>query len=272
VTLLVHGLVRYRKGCRCFSCRLAKADYERRRLAAELPGYIDADRAREHLAALRRAGFGLRRICAETGLSRSALQRLSWQATVHRTTEARLLAMPAGEAPKPSRFVAATGTHRRVQAMCTLGWSPRAQAQMAGLGPTASNRMLMVEQVQPRTAEQIRRLYDKLSMEPAPPSRAATRARGRALSGLFFPPLAWDDEVIDDADALPCLLPPVEPVDRDLELLVQHVVAGHLVEVTRPARVEIVRRLPGTPRRRVAELARCTPDYVDLLRRQEASC
>lgn len=264
MTTLAHGWVRYRKGCRCFTCRLAKSEYEQQRLAGELAGCVDAGPAREHLAALRAAGFGLRRIVVETGVSRSALQRLSVQATVHKTTETRLLSMPLVEAPKPKRFISAVGTHRRVQALCTLGWSPRSQIQRAGLAQAGSTRLLAGAQVWPRTAEKVRRLYDELSMKPAPPSRAATRARQRAVGQRFFPPLAWDDETIDDPAALPCLLPPVEPVDPALELAVQHVVARHDVPVTPAVRREIVRRWPDARRSELASVCRC---HVEVIRR-----
>jgi len=268
VTTSVHGYVRYHQGCRCFTCRIGKSRYEQQLRDGERPGIVDAGPARRHVAALRAAGFGTRRLVAATGVSRSTLQRLETQPTVFAVTAERLLAYHGQPVPSPQRFIPATGTHRRMQALCALGWSPRSQIQMAGLAQAGSTRLLAVNQVWPRTAEKVRVLYEQLAMTVPPPGRHATKARHRAVRERVFPPLAWDDDLLDDPAALPCLLPPVEPVGRDVELAVQHRAAGHAVDVTSQVRRELIRRTPERPIADVAELAQCTRQYVSSLRKQ----
>lgn len=268
-----HGYVQYNKGCRCFTCRLGKHEYEKNHVTGGVL-LVDAGPAREHLAALRASGFGLKRIEHATGIGRATLSRLAHAAgpTIRQTTAERLLAFRPVELSPPRRYVHALGTHRRIQALCTLGWPPAQQVAMAGLAETGSTRLLPMDQVWPATAEKIGALYERLSMTIAPPSRFATKARNRARRELFFPPLAWDDEAIDDPAALPCILPPVAPVDTGLELLVQHLAAGHPVEPTTAAIREVIRRMPEA---KPAELAlvvrRPAKTVADLRSRMRAS-
>lgn len=266
-----HGYTRYQTdGCRCFTCAMAKSQY-RQRLEAGLGGrYVDAQPAREHFNALRDVGFGTRRLADLTGVSRSTLQRLPTGATVHQWVAAALFAVPVAAAPASSRYIPAVGTQRMAWALAALGWSVNTQADRAGIGRTQMRLMLKNQTLSPRHAASVRRLYDELSMQVPEPGRASTRARRWAMAELLFPPLAWDDETIDDPDTLPCLLPPLEPVTRDLELTIQHVVAGHDVPVTAPVQREIIRRLPGVNRTEVARIARCHPETVTRFRQVNA--
>lgn len=269
-----HGIQRYQTDrCRCFTCRLAKAEYRRRCEAGRIDGYVDAGPVREHFHALRSAGYGTRRIESLAGVSRPTLRRLAMSpATVHRKVAAAVLAIPVGPPPPPRRYVPSIGTHRRLQALAALGWSLTYQAKRAGMPQSQLLRTLANPSLEPGNARKVSALYDDLSMQVPEPSAWVARVREKARLDRWFPPLAWDEKTIDDPAALPCILPPVAPVDTGLELLVQHLAAGHPVEPTRAAIREVIRRMPDA---KPAELAlvvrRPAKSVADLRSRMRAS-
>lgn len=263
-------------GCRCFPCSNARFRYDIRRQMLISQGkwqpYVDAAEARAHVELLRAAGLGTRQVAALAGCNRKAMQNVL-NGTVQRVrpeTHAAILAVPL-DAPKPDKaLVDATAARRMVQGLAAVGWSITKQAEARGQLVSNQLRLTGAESVTAATEREIFDLYDRWSMRPPPDTWQVRRSKALASRNLWFPPLAWDDDTIGDPDALPVLLLPVKPVDRDLELAVQHVVAGHQVEVSAEARREIVRRLPKASRAEVARLARCHVKTVTELRRRAA--
>ncbi|WP_433078942.1 hypothetical protein ACQP1P_38765 [Dactylosporangium sp. CA-052675] len=267
-----HGYARYRlDGCRCEVCGTARREYDRRRVRRTAQGrwqpFVEPGPARAHAEALRAAGLGTRQIAALAGINRKALQDVLNGSTgrIRPATAAALLAVPLTAEVAAKTVVPAVGTHRCQQALAAAGWSLTMQA--AEVGWTVSNYFGLLRRtaVIAQTARLVRDLYERWQALPPPEGHAANLARRRAREKSWFPPFAWDDD-IDNPDALPCLLPPVEPVDRDLELLVQHLAAGHPAVPTTAARLEVVRRTDGWPAAEIAAVARCSPDYVWTLR------
>lgn len=254
---------RYRSGCRCGPCRYAQADGRR---AARPLG--DAAVVKEHVRVLAAAGIGQRRLAALAGISARTLGRLLYEGgRPLADTVDKILAVQPGADPA-LRGVPALGTVRRLRALRTLGWTNTSLAPRLGVDPDAVSKVTYGyrELVRRSTAASAAAVYAELSelRPPALPGAAATRTRARQQ--LWFPPIAWDDDVLDDADALPCLLPPVEPVDRDLELLVQHLAAGHPVEPTTAAVEEVIRRMPNAKPAEIAPIARRPARAVANLR------
>ena len=66
---------------------------------------------------------------------------------------------------------------------------------------------MYADRVQRRTAEKVARLYDELSMVAGPSTRATTEAKRKG----WAPPLAWDEEDLDDPAAKPAAHPPGLP-------------------------------------------------------------
>lgn len=97
------------------------------------------------------------------------------------------------------RLVDATGTRRRLQALSALGWSMDAVAPYFGVGLAAVHKWRIAEQVNTTTAERVRAVYDHLSLTQGPSRRSQLNA---ARMG-WPPPLAWDDDSIDNPDAGP---------------------------------------------------------------------
>jgi len=208
-------------GCRCDDCRAANRAAASRRDRQILYGrwqpYVDAEPAREHLRALSAAGIGWKRAAELAGLSTSAVSKLLYGGPGERPPSRRIRPQTAGAilAVKPSAgqlapgaLTGITGTRRRLQALVATGWS---QARLAGeLGLTGANfgAMMRCDQVTAGTARAVSELYDRL-WNQSPPGHdqrtriAASRARNYAAARGWVPPLAWDDDVIDDPDGRP---------------------------------------------------------------------
>jgi len=208
-------------GCRCDLCTAANREAERRRERQILYGrwepYVDAAPARDHLRALAAAGIGWKRAAQLARVSTGSVSKLLYGGPGDRppsrrirpqTAAAILTVSPSAQAVAPGALVDSGGTRRRVQALVTRGWS---QARLAcQLAVTGSNfaTMMRREQVTAATARAVGELYDRLWDKPPPESNqreriAAARARNYAAERGWAPPLAWDDDIIDDPSGRP---------------------------------------------------------------------
>lgn len=219
--------------CRCAECRAASTRYESERARRKVyedttPGvpssFVSGDVVRAHLRTLMEAGMGWKRIAGAAGVKSS---------TVYPILYGKHLGQPDHPEHRPPRVrvtravadailaveldladgvpVDQTGTARRVQALVARGWSG---SRIAGrLGVERSNFTAVMNGthlVTVATREAVRALYDEL-WDVAPPEDnhrdriAATRARRLAQRRGWVPPLAWDDETIDDPTARPDL-------------------------------------------------------------------
>lgn len=143
------------------------------------------------------------------------------------------------------RTVPIVGAERRIEALQALGWSLeelsiRAGKSRAWLHVTINaNRSGMIYR---RNHDLIAALYDELSMT-LPNTRFAARERNRARRKGFRPPLAWDEDNIDNPDARPRgaangkRKTDVDPV------AVERAMAGDRIQLTRDERYEVVARL-----------------------------
>lgn len=98
-------------------------------------------------------------------------------------------------------MVDSVGVVRRRQALAAMGYGLPDLAPHFGVTPRAVSNYMRRPRVHRSTLERWRQVYDLLSMTPGPSSKA----RGEALRRGWLPPLAWDDETIDDPDAVPDL-------------------------------------------------------------------
>jgi transcriptional regulator with XRE-family HTH domain len=99
--------------------------------------------------------------------------------------------------------VAITGTTRRLRALIALGWPQAELARQTGL-PTCTISHLVrgdIDRTSRRNAAVVYDLYERLSMTPGP----SDWQRQRAKEAGWAPPLAWDDDSIDNPDATPHL-------------------------------------------------------------------
>jgi hypothetical protein len=136
-----------------------------------------------------------------------------------------------------------TGTRRRLQALAAIGWTSTDLAVRLGVDRTAVSENMRYEgPVLVTTAARTRALYDELSMTPGP----SAIARARALAKGWAPPLAWDDDTIDDPKAKPYRQTKYEQTQtyRTVdEVAVERVLAGEVLELTEAEREVVVERL-----------------------------
>ncbi len=103
----------------------------------------------------------------------------------------------------------AIGTQRRIQALMTRSWALAAIARDSGLrAPQLARALENPATITPKLAAKMSVAYDQLWGKEPPRStqherEIAAAACALALDGDWAPPLAWDDEQIDKADAQP---------------------------------------------------------------------
>lgn len=118
------------------------------------------------------------------------------------------------------RKVPALGARRRVQALAAIGWTFGELG--ARLTPPVTSeaigKLLKHDVTYRDKAEQIARLYDELWDQPRAGTQGAARSRNRALRDGWLPPMAWDDDRLDDPAYVP-----LDQVLRDWDAaLVEH--------------------------------------------------
>jgi hypothetical protein len=208
--LIPHGTLGGYTGrhhCRCTACCDANTAYARRRRdqlhKGIWRGRVDNQQARDHIAALRRTGMSIDTIETLSGVPKSVLTHTTTHARyiLKRNADAILTITPTHEGVPPTHRVPATGTRRRVQALCRIGWPLSAIGGHLGVSKEATNALLNRPKVTAAKATAVAKVYDRLSMTPGP----SVRARRAAEASGWAPPLAWDDDTIDYPTAKPDL-------------------------------------------------------------------
>lgn len=220
----VHGDYRMyvTHGCRCSTCKEAnntRARRRRRQTAYGRSPYTSADRSREHVISLTSNGLGIKQIHKISGVPASSISRLLYGRTergeglakrILKTNEAKILAVqPSLDNMADAQPTDGTGTIRRLQALMAVGWSAPILAERMGLNDAAFRKLLASNRkVFVSTYRNARRIYDELwNQEPPQTNRfersTATRARNLAARKGWPPPMAWDDDHIDNPKAKP---------------------------------------------------------------------
>lgn len=143
------------------------------------------------------------------------------------------------------QHITITGARRRLQALAALGWSSEVVAERCGIHPTSLNEIRRGERrqyVHRDVAEAIGRVYDALSMTIPEPSRSVSWTRSRARANGYLPPLAWEDERIDDPDYRPVMRREGSRI-RELDpVVVERVLSGERMDATPAEKAEVIRR------------------------------
>lgn len=210
-------------GCRCEPCSHARMEADRHRARLKAYGrytrYVNADGVRAHVRSLMAAGMGLKRIVVVSGVSQGALWKLVYgkrqpdgtqtpSRRVLRETAERLYALdPAWNGPlslADGALVPTIGARRRVRALVALGWS---QSKIAAALDVGRANFHLADETHTHTTvardRAVTALYDQWSMRLPPQTNqreriAASRARNYAKARGWLPPLALDDDHIDD--------------------------------------------------------------------------
>lgn len=209
--------------CRCAPCKAANTTYEtnRSRLIAygRWQPYVDAEPIRAHVRGLMEFGIGWQRLARISGVPNGSLSKLLYGGPgdrppskgVRSATALKLLAVePSLDLLGATVNVDSCGTRRRLQALVTLGWSQSKLARRLGMLPTNFSKTMTASAIRADTARKVLAFYDEL-WNQAPPEVShrdkvvASRARNMARARGWVPPLAWDDDTIDDPTARPDL-------------------------------------------------------------------
>jgi transcriptional regulator with XRE-family HTH domain len=193
--------------CRRDECRQAhnKAARDRRRQQAY--GRYNrnkrpATKTLNHINTLRAQGITLKQIHRNTGVAMITLGEITLgkRNTIQATTENRILKYnPGPEHASPHASIDSTGTARRLQALQYNGWSQNQLAQH--LGVQVAHVWKLSHQKTGATiliAKRVNTLYDELWDKHPAPGMSATIARNTARRNGWLPPLAWDEDHIDN--------------------------------------------------------------------------
>lgn len=158
------------------------------------------------------------------------------------------------------------GVHRRIHALARIGWSYPMLAARLGLVGSAVHQFTRSATVTPATYARVAALYDELWDKPGPSNwvRAYAERQG------WPPPLAWDDDSIDDPKARPNLGlgdNRRKPID---EIAVGRAMRGDAVALTPDERTEAVRRLKaqGFSLRETSERLHIAKRSVERIKRK----
>lgn len=195
-------------GCRRPECVEANRQYlhaywlERKAYVPRKEELVDPARAIAHIEALRAKGMGRGPIAEAAGMLKSSIWYLDHgvRTSIRADTERRILAVRF-----EPRAIPATGTMRRLQALSALGFTfddigTRVGIAAGTVGQIARGMRVIVTHT---TADSVAKVYAELSMSVGP----SDRARNRAVSKGWAPPLAWDEDTIDDPGAEPAGVP-----------------------------------------------------------------
>lgn len=206
-------------GCRCEPCRSVHRQYDgdrsRRKAYGTWQPYVDATPVRAHVRSLMSRGIGWRHTADIAGVPKATVNQLLYglpgrgrkpPTRVRQHTADRLLAVQFDTALlADGALVDATGTWRRVRALVAVGW-PKVHIARA-LGSRGQGLQLQDTKVQAATARKVSDLYDAWwNADPAAhgvDGRQAVRARAYARERGWPPPMAWDDDALDDPAAEP---------------------------------------------------------------------
>lgn len=175
--------------------------------------FADAEPVRVHIEKLRGVGLGLRRIAELAEVNRKTLQWVIGGRPDRGTPPSRLISRANAEkilaVPVPAaahhvasgrRHVPGIGTVRRLQALVAFGYTRSYLADRLGVNPANATRLFRgADRVTADTARRVESLFIELQMTPGPSNRARNegKRRGWAL------PFAWDEDTIDDPEAVP---------------------------------------------------------------------
>ncbi|MGQ0467371.1 MAG: hypothetical protein ACT4QG_18900 [Sporichthyaceae bacterium] len=190
---------------------------QKQRNAGVLPAVRSAE-AWAQVDGFLRAGWSPTAIASAAGISGRTViaavrrRRLTGQDTTWSFGHAERLLALTPDAEPAEGFVNVVGARRRLRALACLGWSvAEISATINGIDgatPVGESTLFAIRGARTTSGirfnfdQAIRSAYDELSMRQAPEGRSATRARAHALRGGWIPPLAYDDETIDDPSPL----------------------------------------------------------------------
>lgn len=202
-----HGTLSRRKyhGCGCQKCRDAYNAYQRTRYRKQ--GYgtwrplVDAEPARQHLTALRDAGYSVDVVADAIGRYVATLNAIVYpiggtvRQRIRPELEEAILSVTA-DSLVPA-FLPAIGSSRRLRALVAMGWTTGRIAEQLGVRQPRVSEIARQNTVTRTIADQVSTCYETLRhLRPEDhgvTSTAALRARRLAERNGWRDPLWWED-------------------------------------------------------------------------------
>lgn len=228
-------------GCPCETCERQRRLNRRNRKLRVLgkPTMVDPRPAVEHIERLVAQGFLNEYIACAAGLQASTISetRRGVAKKIKRSTLDAILSVT----PEADVFTRpAIGSIRRVRALVALGWTFLEIERRAGLSPQYLRHMCSSGyRVETTITEAIDRAYREMSMSLGPSGRQRSFAANRG----WAPPLAWEGIDMDDPAARPEIGSPARPKDSLDEVVVERVMRGERLPMTRAERVAVVSKM-----------------------------
>lgn len=180
-------------------------------------GYVPLGPVQEHLRNLHDAGMSLKQISEVCGIHRTRLSVISKGRALGKDIENVCIAtrdaiMAVTYEPPVSRGarVDPTGTRRRIEALRADGFTPKLIGELSGgLASTNVSYMSKPERVyiHRSTVDRIARMYRDVEMKTPEDYGVAAhiikRTKAFAAAQGYAPRHCWDDDTIDNPDAIP---------------------------------------------------------------------
>lgn len=182
---------------------------QRQRVASGdwVAGWEPAEKVVAHLDALLESGLSYRRIAEASGLTIQGLYMFRSRKRVRLGNAQALYAVPVNGFRESERsgYVPIIGLSRRVQALIAIGYTQVDLASRIGIAVDGLSEIVHQKRpwVQVSTAKRISAVFDELQMTDAGNSKGNSRARNLARRNGWAPPLAWDEDTIDNPAAEP---------------------------------------------------------------------
>lgn len=208
-------------GCRCEPCTAAITRASKRRRHLRLngtPSWVDAEPVRQHVYWLMSKGLTAYGIAHIAGVSSAQMSRLLGRdypkaSTKIRAINAALLLSVKPDDHTDKTRVSAVGTQRRIRALYAIGWTGQHIADRLGCHRSLIQfwQQDTTTHVLGATADAIAEIYQQLHLTSGPSIQNVYRARKHG----WLPPLAYDDDTIDD----PTFDPVIEDADDIFDLI-----------------------------------------------------
>ena len=201
----------------CGPCRAIRLRYDKLAASSQLRviyriGKVDPTRAREHIASLAAWGMGRREIASRSGLGMHTITSVvAGKDPIVQKTEDKILAVFVPSVFQESDCcIGITGTRRRLEALVSIGYTPTHLKKLLGYNDDRIGRYLRKSRrITGAGAMKVQALYEQICMIPGP----SDKARDTASALGYFPPLAWDEDTIDDPSAVPAKVEVGKPVE-----------------------------------------------------------
>ena len=176
-------------------------------------GWVPAAEAQRHIELLHSQGMTYVQIARVAGLGDESMRMVRKRKRILAMTARAILSVSptvvihSGIIDNRTR-IPAVGTARRIQAMVAMGYGMADLGAQVDLSRAAISKIAHGHQrlVQVDTARKIDKLFRHLALTPAPNGSSKLRALDIARKfGWVALPLDWDEDMIDDPEAQPCV-------------------------------------------------------------------